>query len=1093
MNNYKTRYRPLKSSIKACLFLIFISFLFHANAQFYNGSHLTFGKNRVQFQKFNWTYYRTPQFDIYFYPTGTELAKYTLYKAPTIIEEIERMLSFSSSKKLQFIVYNTQSDFRESNFAYDNDDFYNQGGVTNIYGTKVYLYFDGNHANFDKMIRSGVMNIYAHLLVEGQSLGSNISSEFITVPNWYYSGLASYVGENWNSEIDAYVKNGILSQKYVEMDQLSPVDATYAGHSFWKFVVDRFGQNTIANILYTTRSSRSYEKAFYYVTGVTFDKLLVDWYRYYFVIYRKETKGKPPVGEELVAKPKKQREYSNIITSPDGESFAFSTNEAGQVKIWLKTPQMKKPKRVVTYYQKTEDNPDLSFPVLAWHPSGDILGFTLEDRGRCYYYPYAISENKMGKRLLIDVEKISDWSFSPDGRFILFSGFRNGQSDIFLYSLITRSIQHITNDFYDDYQPRFIDNQKKIVFSSNRPHTALSVNEKFYETNPQATYDLFLYDYVKKSNELLQVTKTPLANETNALGYSPQEILFLSDGNGIKNRFIARFDSLITKIDTIIHYAYVATPAPLTDYAYTIFEQEFNQKTGNVSDILLYDGVKRILTHPLNPMPLTGDVQKTAFQEQAIKVRQEKDSIANLRKMLGTSPLKTQRHGFYQVYENEIKQPPSPDKKPEDGVKEIADAKRPGLQPNLLTEGVEFIQPVTRNYNVQYTMNKLITQADFSFLNTSYQQFTGAEDPIYLNAGFNAFLMVGINDLFEDYRISGGVRLSFDLQSNEFMLSYEDLSKRLDHQIVFYRQSIKSTTEYTMVKQRSNSVFYIMKYPFNKSNSLRFTLTGRFETNITGSMDDLTLKTPNEWHVWTGAKIEYVFDSSKELYANLWRGSKMKFFVEYEHRIEKEQKNLLVLGLDIRKSVRVFKNVTWATRFAASTNFGSARLIYYMGGIDNWMLAKFNRNISVDKNIPYSYQTLATSMRGFQQNIRNGTSFALLSTELRVPFVQLIARKKLASNFLNSLQLIIFGDIGTAWTGPNPYSEENSLYIRYIDRGTISAVVRRQVDPIVEGFGLGLRASLIGYFLRLDYAWGVEGGKIDNPKGIFTFSIGLDF
>ena len=93
-------------------------------------------------------------------------------------------------------MYNTQEDFRESNFAYDDDDFYNQGGVTNVYGTKIYIYFDGNRNHLDRMIRSGIMNVYAHWLVQGASVGSNMTYDYLMdVPNWYFSGLASYFGE----------------------------------------------------------------------------------------------------------------------------------------------------------------------------------------------------------------------------------------------------------------------------------------------------------------------------------------------------------------------------------------------------------------------------------------------------------------------------------------------------------------------------------------------------------------------------------------------------------------------------------------------------------------------------------------------------------------------------------------------------------------------------------------------------------------------------------------------------------------------------------------------------------------------------------
>ena len=70
-----------------------------SHAQFYNGSQLTFGKNRVQHQRFNWQYLRAEQYDVYYYPTGRELAQYVFYSAPEIIEDIEQLLNYTSKKK----------------------------------------------------------------------------------------------------------------------------------------------------------------------------------------------------------------------------------------------------------------------------------------------------------------------------------------------------------------------------------------------------------------------------------------------------------------------------------------------------------------------------------------------------------------------------------------------------------------------------------------------------------------------------------------------------------------------------------------------------------------------------------------------------------------------------------------------------------------------------------------------------------------------------------------------------------------------------------------------------------------------------------
>lgn len=1050
-----------------------------AHAQFYNGSQLSFGKNRVQYQKFNWTYYRNSQFDVYFYPTGKALAQYTFYKAPQYIDEIERMLNYSSTKKIQFIVYNTQSDFRESNFAYDDEDFYNQGGVTNIYGTKAYLYFDGDHRHFDAMIRSGIASIMARLIVEGQSVGSNISTtSLMDIPNWYYSGLASYIGETWNSEIDAHVKDGILSQKYADFDELTPREATYAGHSFWKYIADNFGENAIPTILHATRSSRSFERGFFYGTGLSYSQLLVNWYRYFYVIYKKDTKRSLPEEQDLIGKVNKKRDYSQLKISPNGEDFAYVTNEAGQIKVWLKTPSMKKPKVIFHKLQKTEDNPDLTYPLIAWHPTGTIIGITIEDRGRCYYYPYDLETGKLMDRLLVDVEKITSISYSDDGKMMLFSGFKNGQSDIFLYSFMARSYQYITNDIFDDYAPHFIDNQSRIVFSSNRNHDTLGTKETFYEATPQTNYDLFVYDYKNKDKHLFRVTNTPYIDETNAIEFQPNELLFLSDGNGINNRYKASFVSTISRIDTAIHYSQSATLTPLTDNAYSILEQDYEATSQQVAEIELNKGIKKLYIHPVENI-LTKPISVSSFQAKMKKEQLKKDSLFAIRK---TTHQTFTKHGFYQLHRSDIQ------------IDTSTTTKRvPGFQGNMLTEGLDFIQQVPRNYYVQYTMNKLITQADFSFLNTTYQQFTGDKTPIYLNTGLNALFMVGIHDLFEDYRITGGFRISFDLDNTEFMFSYENLARRVDHQVVVYRQSMKSYVDQYLYKQHTNSLFYIIKVPFNKTSSLRFTLTGRYETFIMAGLNDYSLQAADEKHVWGGVKMEYVFDSSKELSTNLWRGSKIKVFAEYDHRADKDMKNLLVVGIDARKSVKLYRNMTWATRISASTNIGHSRLIYYMGGIDNWIGAKFNSGIWVDPSKGYAYQTLATNMRGFEQNIRNGTSFVLLSTELRIPIVQLITAKRVTSPFLKSIQIVLFGDLGTAWTGLTPYSKDNSLYTRYIESGSITAKVHRQVDPFIGGFGAGLRVNLFGYFLKFDYAWGVEDYKIYRKKGMFLFSIGTDF
>jgi len=84
-------------------------------AQFYNGSQLNFGKSRVQYNDFFWTYYRFDKFDTYFYLNGKELAQYTAEYADNHIREIELMLQSGLEDKIQFIIFNNLSDLKQSN------------------------------------------------------------------------------------------------------------------------------------------------------------------------------------------------------------------------------------------------------------------------------------------------------------------------------------------------------------------------------------------------------------------------------------------------------------------------------------------------------------------------------------------------------------------------------------------------------------------------------------------------------------------------------------------------------------------------------------------------------------------------------------------------------------------------------------------------------------------------------------------------------------------------------------------------------------------------------------------------------------------
>ena len=115
----------------------------------------------------------------------------------------------------------------------------------------------------------------------------------------------------------------------------------------------------------------------------------------------------------------------------------------------------------------------------------------------------------------------------------------------------------------------------------------------------------------------------------------------------------------------------------------------------------------------------------------------------------------------------------------------------------------------------------------------------------------------------------------------------------------------------------------------------------------------------------------------------------------------------------------------------------------------------------------------------------------MINSELRWPIVRYVFNRPLSSAFLNNFQLVGFFDAGTAWTGLHPWAGENEYDSETYTNGPVEVVIDSFRDPLVAGYGFGVRSRVFGYFLRLDWAWGIEN-QVILPR-IFYFSLNLDF
>src|SRR6185369_11242184 len=78
-------------------------------------------------------------------------------------------------------------------------------------------------------------------------------------------------------------------------------------------------------------------------------------------------------------------------------------------------------------------------------------------------------------------------------------------------------------------------------------------------------------------------------------------IAYLSDENGIVNRYVAHLDSAISFVDTSEHYRLIVHTFPQTNYARNILSQDINNKRNRLSEIVYYKGRLRMYVDSIPP------------------------------------------------------------------------------------------------------------------------------------------------------------------------------------------------------------------------------------------------------------------------------------------------------------------------------------------------------------------------------------------------------------------------------------------------------------------------------------------------------------
>ena len=1137
-----------KKQMHKKIFLLLTFFISLSFVSYTQVSSVEYGKNRVQYKKFKWQYYQTRNFNSYFNQGGQELAKFVLQVAEEELPQVEKFVEYSLQRRANIIIYNSFNDLQQSNIGL-GIDWQNNGGLTKLVNNKMIIYYTSDHADLRRQIREGIAHILTQNILFGDDLGEVAGNQaLLDLPQWLIDGYVAYVGQNWSTQLDDDLKSEILSGKYKNFYQFAFEKPLLAGHAFWYYIEERYKKENTTYLIYLARVYKSLNRASNQVTKKRkFKEVLSDFMAYEEEKYDKDISRRRnyPKGSEITSVTVgKRRDFFHFNVNPNKRngSFAVVKYDKGQYKLLLNEED--KDKVLLKFGAKAKlDEINPNYPMMAWDPKGTRLSVLYEQEGRIKLFVFdVITRVKPYKRDLTDLfDQVQDMKYMLNSGTLLFSAVKNGHSDIYTYDIENEKIKQITNDVYDDLDPSFVafPNKDGIIFASNRP----SPSKRGSDTSLlNHNYNIFLItDFATNKPELNQITQLSNLKFGNArypTQYNNNHFTFVSDENGVGNRYAGFFTTQREGLDTLVligddilrnptesdvdsllkayqkpdidsvaivsvtnDSAYVF---PLTNYASSLRETREAGDNNQVSEVTRQSDDKILYKLKIDENTLRRrnvSVPPTAYMKRLMEMDRISRGQETITAIVDTSG--KQEDIFQNEFKNEKKDTSN------------AGNNYPGVEQN---ESTVLNNAKLFDYKpLKFATEYIVAGFNNNVLGTKYQLYQGGSGPINLTSdnGLNGMIRLGIADIMEDIKISGGYRLSTNLKDNDWLFQFSNLRKRIDWGLTYYRnvQQVSFTDGITGYPGKLFSNLYqaSISYPFDVTKSVRLSAGARKDKAVVSTFDNISLTAPDQSKTYGLLHLEYVYDNTLNPAQNIWNGIRYKAYVDWNSQLSKlaatEGRYTFNFGFDARAYYPIYRNFIWAGRVAGDFSWGNQKLIYYLGGIDNWFT--FGSNLKTDKNgnqtyryfnpnnkpdpdADYAFQSLAVNLRGFIQNAANGNNSAVINSEFRLPVFTTFFSKPVNNAFVRNFQIIQFIDLGSAWNGA--YDKLSRPSITYSDPTDPTVQIKIKapgIGPFLGGYGFGARSTLLGYFLKFDAGWPMNG--FFKGKPIYYFSMGLDF
>ncbi|HEY1872738.1 MAG TPA: hypothetical protein VGG71_16880, partial [Chitinophagaceae bacterium] len=772
---------------------------------------------------FTWKFYQSPNFNVYYNQDGLELAKYVVQLAEEELDSIETDIDYSLQRRITFIVYNNYEDYKTSNIGL-GIDWQNAGGLTTLVNNRVPLYFDGNHNTFRLRVRQGIAKVLTDNILFGENVGEFASNQaLLDLPKWLTDGYIEYIAEPWSIDKDDELKNVILSGDYNNFYQFAFDKPLLAGHAFWHYIAQKYKPQNVTYFLYLARLYKSLNTASERICNKKFKYVLADFMNDEQELYVADIKQRrnAPRGKLSVVEDVTKSDYYHFAANPNPKNNSYAVVQFTKGKYKIKYfDNLYNEKTLVDYGVRTivgDMNPNM--PILAWDGKGSRLLCIYTKEGKTIMFVYDVIANiKRYKQEIEGFDQILDAGFIFNANTLLLSAVKNGHSDIYTYRVDNGGVKQITNDVYDDLDPTFVSfpGRLGIIFASNRPGVNAPNSDTVLPSRNR--FNIFLADINNNSEfrQITQLTNMKYGNARYPMQYNQNHFTFISDENGINNRWAGFFSTQTGGLDTLYYIGEDVLRNPDSKEMDSTLRAWQKSEPDSISYFKIYQD--STYTFPItNYQSSLLETRVAGNNDQVSEVRREGDykflyklrvDSATLRKRnVNARPTDYVRRMITaeklasgkSIQVQEEQQPENKSQFQNEFEDSTAghDTTTQAIAPeeSVVPSRIDYLgKSKLFDYKLKFEADYILAGFTNNILVNRYQPFGGyaQSGPIQLNNSdaVSFTFRVGVSDIMEDQKIIGGFRLGTSLTDKDVFVTYQNYRKRVDWGLIYYRSNV---------------------------------------------------------------------------------------------------------------------------------------------------------------------------------------------------------------------------------------------------------------------------------------------------------------